>query len=249
MFCGFEPHNARLGLVLARQNREALREMTIHNRGRIAVRLGLIAALAAMQLVPLPFPGRTYAALMNLVHAPVFAVLAYLVYGLSAQKPPWGDRRNPGIWAATVWLLLVGMGCCTEWIQQFTGRAPSLHDAVANGLGAAAGLAWAHYRTIGEAHHWGDIEDSTALARPRRGARLTLPVVGAIPLVVASVMPLVTLADVCLAHWQMPLLASFEHRTEIYRWKTHDATAKRVAHHVTHGAWSMRVDFGMSKYP
>lgn len=223
--------------------------MTINHRGRIVWRLGLIAGLAVLQLIPVPVPGRSYSALMDLVHAPAFAALAYVMFRLSTQKPPWGDRRKPSIWAATVWLLAVGLGCCTEVLQHFTGRDPSVHDAVANGLGATAGLAWAFYRSIDEEKlPSGPIRPAAILGRPRI-SRWILPVVGAIPIVAASAMPLVTLADVCLAHWQMPLLASFEHRTEISRWKTRNATVRRVSHHTTHGTWSMQVDFGISKYP
>ncbi len=129
-----------------------------------------------MLLIPLPKGGRGGMALLDLLHAPGFAVLTILVLrGLHH----W--RCGRGIPAAmAVGGLVVVFGWASEILQGFLGRTPTLQDALANTLGVGAGILWTLSR-----------------AMPSRGPRLRLVAICGLLLVLASAGPLRVLSDAC----------------------------------------------------
>ena len=108
---------------------------------KLATAMIPLAALAigVSLIVPMPLRGRAGNAILDLGHAPAFGLLA--IMAMTAIRPRW--RGSVGGLAAWVWVILVMLGGLAEAIQAMTGRHPSLHDAAANALGAAAGLVWA----------------------------------------------------------------------------------------------------------
>ncbi len=193
------------------------------------VPIALVAlTIGASLIVPMPIKGRAGNALLDLGHAPAFGLLTIMAFG--ATRPRWRGSRLALI--ALVWVILVGLGGLAEVVQGWTGRHPSLHDAVANALGVTAGLLVATWPS--GASRWG-----------RLGR--VLAIVG---LVAGPSMPaLTTLADCTLEPFEMPVLASFESSREMTRWEFQECRATRSRDHVTDSSKSLRLDLGPGIYP
>ena len=190
--------------------------------------VGMVLLIGASLVVPVPFKGRTGNALLDLGHAPAFGLLAIMAMGASRSR--W--RGSAWALAAIVWSGLVAVGGMAEAIQASTGRHPSLHDAAANALGAAAGLVWATRPPVAS-----------------RGA-VVARIVAIAGLVVPPSWPaLVVIADAALQPGEMPVLASFESRRELTRWIFQDCREARSTGHATDGALSLRLDLGPGVYP
>ena len=103
--------------------------------------LGVIVLVAVLLLTPLPVLGRLSTAIGDLVHAPMFAVLAFLtLWSWQAITP---RTRWTGLIARTivVWAVLSMFGLGMEFLQDRFGRSFSRHDVIANSLGCiTAGL-------------------------------------------------------------------------------------------------------------
>lgn len=185
-------------------------------------------SLVTLLLVPLPESGRQTKALLDLLHAPAFAVLALFGWIVISRRLH-GSRIAA---AAVVWATAAGLGCASELVQSLVGRNSSWQDALANLLGATAGVIWGFSRTR-----------SGIIARGRLWAT-----VGAL-IIFASLRPLLTIVDDALQHWQMPMLASFEQPLELSRWTTRDCAVRRVSQHATDGTHSLRIQLQHGTYP
>jgi hypothetical protein len=182
----------------------------------------------ASLFVPLPPLGRRMRSVLNLLHAPAFALLAVIAATL-VQRVSRGRRTLAlaGIWAA-----LSVLGIVIESLQGFFGRNPSWADAGANALGAGAGLLF-----------W---------SAPRVDARLTraaMSITGLLLVAVASIDPLSDILDEVEQQHALPLVASFENARELSRWE--HTPAARIAlssEYTTHGSGSLRVTFGTEQY-
>ena len=95
--------------------------------------------LVVSLMVPLPHVGREVHSFFDMLHAPAFALLALLVQRAARRRAVKFDVRR----ALAVWVVLAAVGCLTEIAQSMVGRFSTWHDALANALGAAAGLLWA----------------------------------------------------------------------------------------------------------
>ncbi len=164
---------------------------------------------------------------MDLCHAPLFALLAGMFFGTvrsrPTQKPVW-------VWGLGIWGGLSAFGLFAEWLQNFVGRHPSWHDAIANSLGAAAGVL----------SMWPDA--ARRRGRLFRGIAVLL-------LLFAWATPFWILADAAYQAWQMPVLASFEWPGELSRWAVQDCQLQRVKKHQTAGDWALQVDLKAGIYP
>lgn len=184
-------------------------------------------AVGLMLLVPLPQASRATSAILNLLHAPLFAILAY------GAARHWRSRRGGAVIrvAAGAWLALAFAGGILEGMQHLVGRAARWNDALANVLGAAAGsLAF--------------------VAVHGRRWTAAVPIAAALMLLaMASWRPVSTLADHFRQMRDPALLASFEDELELSRWSPHEAAIARSPEHATHGDWSLRVDLTPGTYP
>lgn len=188
-----------------------------------------VAAVALLLLLVLPLPdtGRAGEALLDLLHAPAFAVLGFLVAGAVRARRP-----NAGIATIVlIWLALASFGTGAEYAQRLFDRHSSWQDALANALGAGAGLLWSAVRRS---------------VFPVRLAGLGLSVV---LILVAGRDALRTLADSYRQSSEMPLLGSFEHELELSRWSARECRTARVKEHATDGGWSLRLDLQAGRHP
>lgn len=221
---------------------------------RVAV--AVIGLLLVGLLAPVPQGGREVQALFDLLHAPIFAVVAVLVWPIRYN---WLPRQRMSR-AVVLWLGVSLLGVAIEYAQGLTGRHPSWDDALANACGAAAGLLWAGWRQPGmdlsrttphlTNHH--DTDDSIHCERPRRAVTIRSLAVwtGVILLLsVAGWQPIVELNDAVRQRGEFPRLASFESRGELTRWTANDCRLTRREEHATHGSWSLRLDLQMGVYP
>jgi hypothetical protein len=188
--------------------------------------MAVVIGVALVLLIPLPQGSRATAAVLDLLHAPLFAVLAY------AAARHWHLRRGGSIAriAAGIWLGLSIAGGAIEGAQLLVERSPGWQDAAANTLGAAAGsLTFVALRT-------------------RRRTAVVLVAV-AVPLLgIASSRPVVTLVDHYRQMRDPALLGSFEDDLELSRWSPHEAAIERSREHVAHGRWSLRVGLTTATY-
>jgi len=190
--------------------------------------LTAVAAVGLLLAVPIPSGSREVRALLDLGHAPAFALLAPAVlYGGRAWWP-----RSPALAGLTAWALVVLFGGAMEIAQTFSGRHASWVDAAADAAGAAASLAWIASRGVP--------------AGPRRYAAAGSAVA---LLALPGVAPLLVLADAGWQAWDRPRLASFERFTELSRWDFRGCLASRSREHATDGGRSLRLELGPGEYP
>jgi VanZ family protein len=98
---------------------------------------GYWLALFAATHVPKDFPAVPSGHWDKLAHFVAYALLAVLIattWQLAAGQLAFDHLR----WA---WIVLVAYGAIDEWTQSFVGRDASWLDWLADGAGAAAGLA------------------------------------------------------------------------------------------------------------
>ena len=186
----------------------------------------LLATASAALLIPLPQVGRAGVALLDLLHAPCFALLAALIYLL--LKPVVGKNRE-SLLAAACWCVLVIFGIGSEYAQEWFGRRATFPDALANVAGVTAGLL---------------IASSLGCSQTRWRWAIAL-----ILLIAAILKPALTLVDVAIARWQFPQLASFEQPLETWRWQARSSDLSRAKQHATDGDWSLQVDLKPAQYP
>jgi hypothetical protein len=187
-------------------------------------------ALVFFLLAPLDLfrnGGLAITAVLDLAHAPAFAVFAVLGY--------WGARQFTSSVAAAAgltWLAVVAIGILVELLQGYTGRGVALHDAVANLAGATAGILWATRRS------W-----------TSRRARMAAAGLGAMLIASCSIAPARTLVGFYHLWRQAPLLSSFESEMEVDLWSGHACRIARDQQFATDGDWSLRVQFEPDVYP
>lgn len=189
----------------------------------------LLAAMLPLLFAPIGpdyYSHRLYRALWDLGHLPCFALAAYVtVRGL------WGRVELSGA-AWVLWLSggALLMGALVELVQQQIGRSVSGRDLFNDLVGAY--LVAVLYRPI-----------QRQLAAPwRRFLRLVL-----VALLGLALAPLTFLLyDHFLAWRQFPLLAGFEHPTELSRWK--GGPYERVAQYPAEGEYALRIPFAGQGY-
>jgi len=196
-------------------------------RRRTLLFAGAAAGAVAAFLVPVPSDSREVAAIMDLLHAPVFMLAAILSYRVFlGSSAPLGK-------IVIVGLLLVGLGALLELTQGFFGRHPTWHDATSNAVGALVGIIAAKASVTGS-------------AKQLLGAMVP----GGLLLLGVSVQPLTVLADSLLQRLQMPQLGSFEYSTEVTRWVADEhCTLRRVRRQATDGSWSLALELDPGRYP
>lgn len=167
----------------------------------------LIVLSLVLLMIPLPQLGRVSDALGDLLHVPLFALLAVVVRQALLHFRPDG-RRFANI---TAWLSVSALGIAAEYLQQFVGREASVGDGLADVLGAAAGIAC--------------LESVSAASGFKRRMCLLF---AAAAVMFASLLPVAALFDVVRQTRQMPVIATFEDELELTRWDAHDSQLRRV---------------------
>jgi hypothetical protein len=204
----------------------------------------IVSAVVAALAIPLPIFGRTYGAIGDLVHAPLFGSLALAALWLWQHLAPLaGTETSPDNLQgrrliARGWIVWFGLslfGLAMERLQDHVGRSMSLHDAIANSLGAAAAV-------VGYTAVW------FSTHRRFRFASL-FAFLAVLIMAVAWFRPMVLLADVVRMPSQFPLLASFESPTEVTRWLFRRSDGRLVDRDVTNGDRAIEVTFHKTEYP
>ena len=194
---------------------------------RLMPTVTLVGLITLALLVPLPPWGRAAEAISDLLHAPLFALLAVLIQRFAAGRL----RRSSRAVGLLVWMVVAAFGVSTEALQWAVGRHPSGADVAANLLGATAGILW------------------TLFAGSNRQVRAIVGATALVLFALASWGPLAILWDVGRQRAEMPRLASFEHELELTRWTATECRLSRVRDRATHGAWSLRLDLTAGVYP
>lgn len=206
--------------------RHALRKLS---GPRVAIWVAIPLAVAGL-LVPIPYGERWVSVLGDLVHAPLFGCLAFLMLRWIDAVAPVESRRGK-------WLVRVGLaatfvfaaGIAMEVVQTQLSRTGTIHDAISNGLGIFAASA---------------LYVSVAIRGTRAGViaiRLVMLVAAALAIGWASRRPVSILWDVVALRREFPLIGSFEREAELTRWYFRDVAATREGRHATDGDASLQL--------
>lgn len=213
--------------------------------------VGLMVVVIAL-VVPIPFEMRAAAAAGDLVHAPLFALLAWaLLRAWSRLRPVVAgsnEANSKGLVrrSMTVVAVLVAFGILMEFLQDLFGRSAAIHDAVANSIGAIAGALWFLSGALSvDPRQENSSAESQNNALQKYGLRLT----AAGCIVISSWNPLWVLTDVVRMHLDFPLVASFESDMEMTRWHFNRCVGERVREGATDGVRAMKLTFDDFKHP
>jgi VanZ family protein len=196
-----------------------------HNMKRFAAAFALLVLLL---LVPIPHVGKVMDSIGDMLHAPLFAVLAFASFHLLRKH-----LSSSAVYPAAICLVVVSIfAALTEWMQLLTGRTPSGQDLFADICGVTMGVLAA-----------------VAVATPRRGIRVAFSLAAVSLFAIAIRAPVAVLVDVARQRSEMPVLGSFERAGEVLRWAAKESSVSRDPDHATSGSWSLRVDLRPGIYP
>lgn len=192
-----------------------------------------VAAVFAVLLVPIPFKGRISVAIGDLCHAPLFFAIA--TGALLALQAVWPLKDNSSkliVRCLTLLVALAMFGALMEWLQHHFGRSASVHDAIANTLGASAATAWYLRRRI----------SSRAIAH-------SLGATACLLMLFAWYRPVLILHDVWKVRNEYPIICSFETELELTRWYLRGCRIELSDRDVTHGNHAAQIRFSDQQYP
>lgn len=174
-------------------------------------------------LIPLPRGNWFIIALLNMAHAPAFALLSFFVMWFARGRVSW--------WLAACLTVLVAasLGAGTEWLQTFVGREVSWEDFQADLVGGVIGVLLNIPQAVVTGRRW--------LA--------WICVTGVSCVLVASVSQysLSILLDMALRDPDPALLGSFETRWELSRWYGESVRCRPTTDFVTHGEQGLHIQF------
>lgn len=202
----------------------------------LLVQVGITALVLVGLLMPIPEMGNWLRAATDLLHAPLFALLAIVLLSFLRR---FGIPMH-GFTCLAVWVFLTTMGGLIEVAQLLVDRHATLKDGIANAGGAAAGVLWmtAFVGSTSQPH------------QTRERVKIWLLSIGGIILLVGcSYESLRHFIDVSQQRLQMPLIASFEYDADAQRWRTNDSRISRSQDFVTDGEWSLQIDLQPGTYP
>ena len=199
------------------------------SRGRPILRylgIGLLIALLLL-LWPVPEMSRLFRYSMDLLHAPFFALFAFLL----DQK--W--RRHQKGESYTLfffWILLLILAIGLEAAQSWVDRNSNWRDGLANLLGITAGILFSFSCVTAKKNHkW-------------------LSLLFAILLIITgSLYGIRGIWDTLQARHDFPILADFESADELLRWQSREAHLAQSRQHATTGNFSGRLALGIGRYP
>lgn len=190
--------------------------------------VGLLGGLTLVLLFPLPPLPRAARALLDMGHAPAFAVATVVLYRIvRAVRPKSGFGM-----LLLIALAMIVFGYGSEVVQSKTGRGYAIHDALADALGVMAAVCWCIGREL-----------------TNNGMRLVLALVATVALAIPSTTPCMVFLDVVRQKGEMPMLASFENHAELTRWVVREGRMARVQENFTDGLWALQVDLSPGEYP
>ncbi len=210
----------------------------------VVLGLAMFGTVVFGLLVPIPFVSSVAGAVADLFHTPLFGGVTLVVFrALDRWMPLPAFGRADRIRCALVVSGLFGFGVMMEVVQGWAGRSATVHDAVANGLGTLAGLAWfigRRFRVQGSTVRTAGAWWQSVL--PWKFLSLVL-------LAIAWWNPALVIADFVSGRFRFPLLSSFETETELNRWHFDDCSATLTTVGVTEGARAMKLTFRPVPHP
>ncbi len=204
---------------------QRLSRLVESGRLRIVV---LLAVVSILLLMPLPRSSRELDILGDLGHAPLFGLLAAMLYFWGRA---WLPRQNI-LAALSVWGLVVLVGIGFEFLQNQLGRHGSWSDVYANMWGTTAFLVWS-LSSRWDSRFW----------------RATAACIGIACLAFSWRMPMRGLADTLLQRSEMPILGSFERKSEFARWYFQDCRVAQSSKWASHGEYSLLAELQPARYP
>ena len=205
---------------------------TVHvkpTRGRpilLSLGIGLLIA-ALLLLMPMPDMSRLFGYGMDFLHAPFFALFAFL---LDQKRRRHQHENFCNLFFFWILLLILALGL--EAAQSWVGRDSNWHDGLANILGITAGILFSFSHAMGNL------------------SRKWLPRLLAILLIIAGCLYGVRgIWDTLQARYDFPVLADFESTDELLRWQTREAQLTQSSKHAVTGKFSGRLVLGVGRYP
>jgi VanZ family protein len=186
-----------------------------------------VLVVVILLLAPLHADSRLEVNLFDSAHAPLFAVLALVVYRFAL-------RRHGGAisLAIATWLGVGTLGLAMEFTQHFAGRTANLADASSNFLGALAGVLFA-----------------ASWLQTMSPKRWVLRLMSLAVLLVGMGPPLLRAGDAARQMLEFPRLSNFEDPLQLLRWRaSKSASISRSSQYASEGEWSMRVDMQPSDW-
>lgn len=203
---------------------------------------GIVASVVvAGLLVPLPH-SRLFGAIGDMFHAPLFASIFVITYGLASVWFPVGVGKSAPVQQVvirciTVAVVLFVFGLTMEFVQSRFGRTASYHDAFSNGLGLVAGVCLVlanHLRRL--------------VPTNRRRPQWLWATAGFL-IAVAWWEPITTIRDVRQMTTDFPLLGSFEENVELSRWFYNRTSGQLSDRDATLGDRSLEIVFSVAPHP
>lgn len=174
---------------------------------------------------PMPELNRFLRYGMDLLHAPFFAILAFV---LDQKRKQYQQEKGRLI----LWILLLILGALLEFAQGWVGRNSNWLDGLANLLGATSGILLSSSRE--------------ALSFRNKWFRqlLALSFIG-----IASFSGIRGMWDTLAARQMFPVLADFESSSQLLRWNPREAQLRRSQEYASEGNYSGRLDLDRGRYP
>jgi len=199
------------------------------NRAIVWIAIVYFAIALFTLLMPMPFQGRVYGHIGDLIHIPTFGIANFIVLLLVCRP-----RTSRWLLPVMVTILMILAGVLIEFLQGMLSRSASLGDVVRNACGATAALFVFQAMKAQTGPGW-------------RPLVLWLVAIGII--IVAAIDPAASLADIRRQKTQFPVLASFTHRAELQRWYFSSAVVRPRSSHWLDHQQGWEVEWSPHKFP
>jgi glycopeptide antibiotics resistance protein len=196
----------------------------------VAIAIAYMVLCVIALLMPLPFRGRFWYRVADLLHIPAFGILNFFALVITRQhtKSPW---MAPGL----ITLVTIGLSGVLELIQGMLTRYASLDDLFRNSLGALAALLVFKALELRFDH--------------RKGQSRGLVIAALIAILLGTLRPTAAIVDLYRQKMQFPVLATFATRTELQRWYVGSAKLRRTRVKWLDGSYALRVDYLPGHFP
>lgn len=190
----------------------------------------LVIALSIALLLllwPMPEMSRFFRYGMDLLHAPFFAVFAFI---LDQKRRRLQNERFYKLFF--FWLLLLILAMCLEAAQSWVGRDSNWHDGLSNILGITAGIFF-----------------SFSCSTQRFYSKWITRLLGILLIISGSLYGFRGMLDTLQAQVDFPVFADFESNHELLRWQIRDASLVQSRQHATSGNFSGKLVLRAGRYP
>ncbi len=202
--------------------RKSLRDRSLTQYIILAVTVALL-----LLLWPMPDLHRLFRYGMDLLHAPFFAIFAFIL-----------DQKRRGLQKESIykllisWVILLILAVSMEAAQSWVGRDSNWHDGLSNILGITAGILFSFSFVAGK--FW---------------IKWIARFFGILMILSGSLYGIRGMLDTLKAHHSFPLLADFESNAELLRWESRNAILVCSRKFSSAGIFSGKLTLVPGRYP